>query len=207
MDGELTAGHVNGVNLLNFANDVVLCDEDAVIPSKKIFDQLEISQLSSINGVIHSDSVSPDVVQTSADAVRLDRDEIITGPVTFIEPIRVTGNVYLSALNGRNFPNDYVTLDGDQELFGSSFTVNRISVLEGIEFAQGARLNGLNLSAECANTWMIDDDAVKLHSTKTFQGKLHFMEDISVNGTINKRSDFAQEVVELAKGGTIHGTK
>jgi len=205
VNGALNTGHVNGVDLVTFADDVVLRDEDAVIPSKKVFERVETSELFSTDGVAHCDSVEPNIIQTAADAVRLDRDEFIVGPVTFIEPIRVTGDVHLKSLNGLNFPSDYVSLNGDQELLGSSFTVDRISVLQNIEFADGARLNGFNLTAECANAWLIDDNRAKLQSTKTFQGKLHFSKDISVKGTINKRTDFAREVVELAKGGTIHG--
>ena len=60
-----------------FVEDVVLIDVDANITSRKNFDQLETTRLSTQN--FSSDSVYPDILSPARDAIRLDVNEIGNG--------------------------------------------------------------------------------------------------------------------------------
>jgi len=152
VDGILNATDLNGVDPVAFSNDVVLLDVDAEIEAKKNFETLKVNLLTAPE--IICKSVHPDVIRTAAEAVKLDHNnEMVTGPVHF-EDLVVKGDVELSTLNGRSFPDGFLMLDGDQDL-PSSLVADRVSVLGDIQLLKGARINGLDLDAEIANTWMV----------------------------------------------------
>lgn len=134
-----------------FIEDVVLVDVDANITSPKYFDQLETARLSTHS--LSSDSVYPDIISTARDAIRLDVSDIVNGTMVF-ETISVNRNVKVSKLNDQPFPSGFVTLDTDQEL-PDSMVVDKLIMLGDIILEDGARVNGFDLKAECANTWMV----------------------------------------------------
>lgn len=134
-----------------FVEDVVMMDIDANITSRKNFDQLETTRLSTQN--LSSDSVYPDIISTARDAIRLDVNEIVNGTMVF-DSVTVNQNVKVFTLNDQPFPSGFVTLDTDQEL-PDSMEVERLIMLGDILLEDGARVNGFDLKAECANTWMV----------------------------------------------------
>jgi len=135
----------------NFFKDVVLVDVDANITSPKNFERLETSRLSTHN--LSSDSVYPDIISTARDAIRLDVSDIVNRTMVF-ETVIVHRNVKVSKLNDQPFPSGFVTLDTDQEL-PDSMVVDKVVMLGDIILEDGARVNGFDLKAECANTWMV----------------------------------------------------
>lgn len=158
IEGALTVGELNGVDVKKFVEDVVLTDVDANITSLKNFDQLETTRLSTHS--LSSDSVYPDVISTARDAIRLDVNEIVNGTMVF-DSVTVNQNVKVFTLNDQPFPSGFVTLDTDQEL-PDSMEVDRLIMLGDILLEDGARVNGMDLKAECDNTWMVTSNKICL---------------------------------------------
>ena len=72
----------------------------------------------------------------------------------FSHRLTVNQNVKVFTLKDQPFPSGFVTLDTDQEL-PDSMEVERWIMLGDILLEDGARVNGFDLKAECANTWMV----------------------------------------------------
>lgn len=154
MRNGVIAKDVNGVDLKAFAKDVVLLDTDAVITARKSFEAVMVHKLTTPN--VTCGSVSPDVIGTAKGAIRLYVDTNATEinvTISFTD-LLVRGDVRLSTLNGRPFPDGYMTVNGSQEL-ASSLVADRVIVLGDILLEEGARVNGFDLEAELANTWMV----------------------------------------------------
>ena len=143
---------MNDVDIKNFADDVVLVDVDANITSRKVFDKLETIALSTRR--VQSDSVHPDVIGAAMQAIRLDINDTVNGTIQF-DAVEIERNIKSSTLNGQPFPSGYVTLDSNQEL-PESMVVDKITMLGDITLENGARVNGFDLKAECANTWTVN---------------------------------------------------
>lgn len=139
------------MDIKKFAEDVVLVDVDANITSRKVFENLATSKMST--GHVQSNSVFPDVINTATQAIRLDIDDTVNGTIQFAD-VTIERNIKSSTLNGQPFPAGYVTLDSSQEL-PDSMVVDKIVMLGDIILEDGARVNGFDLNAECANTWMV----------------------------------------------------
>lgn len=151
VDGALYVAELNNVNIKKFVDDVVLMDVDANITAKKNFNNIETVQMSTRN--ISSDSTYPDVMRIARQAVRLDVDETVNGTIVF-DTVTVSKNVQAFRLNSQPFPAGFVTLDSVQEL-SDSMELNRLTMLGDIMLEDGAQVNGFDLKAECANTWMV----------------------------------------------------
>lgn len=128
-----------------------MVDVDANITSKKILFNVE-TPLVSTHGLT-CDSVFPDVIGTALQAIRLDIDEVVNRTVYFDE-VEAISNVKSTMLNDLSFPADFVTLDGDQELF-NFMMVDKVVINGNITLGDETRVNGFDLNAECANTWMV----------------------------------------------------
>lgn len=128
-----------------------MVDVDANITSKKILFNVE-TPLVSTHGLT-CDSVFPDVIGTALQAIRLDIDEVVNRTVYFDE-VEAISNVKSTMLNDLSFPADFVTLDGDQELF-NFMMVDKVVINGNITLEDETRVNGFDLNAECANTWMV----------------------------------------------------
>lgn len=133
-------------------DEVVLVDVDANITSRKVFEEVEAAQL--LAGSVQCDTVYPDVLTTTAQAIRVDVSGTVNRTLYF-DTLAIKRNIQLATLNGQSFPSGFITLDSDQEL-PESLTLEKLVMLGDITFEDGARVNGYDLSAECANTWMVN---------------------------------------------------
>lgn len=151
MLGELTVERLNGVDVIEFAEDVVLHDSDAVITGRKSVDDAHFRQLSA--GHIQCQNVVPDIMFAADNIIRLDRDQLVKATIIFDE-IVVDGDVQLGGrLNGHSFPDGYLLLDVDQEL-PFDYTIDHLVTRGDIELGKDALVDGYHLKAECNNTWM-----------------------------------------------------
>lgn len=129
----------------------MLADVDATIISKKSFDKIETPLMSTLSLKCHS--VYPDVIDTAERAIRLDVNDIVNRTIQ-LDTVTVNRNVQSFSLNGLSFPSSFVTLDSEQSLPHST-EIDRLVMLGDIVLEDGAKVNGFNLKAECANTWMV----------------------------------------------------
>ena len=149
----MSVERLNGVDVVAFANDVVLRDEDAVITGRKVVDNLRVHNLTTDR--LNCASTLPDVIFAAEKVIRLDQDQTVEATIVFDEDLIVDGHVHLAGqLNGHSFPDGYFLLDVDQEL-PFNYSVDSITMLGDVEFVPGARIEGLDLKAECDNTWMV----------------------------------------------------
>lgn len=73
----------------------------------------------------------------------------------YFDTVEVIWNVQSAMLNNLSFPADFVTLDSEEEL-PNFMVVDKVVMLgRNITLEDGARVNGFDLKAECANTWMV----------------------------------------------------
>lgn len=78
------------------------------------------------------------------------------------------------------------------QVLTGNYTIDRLRTMGNIEMARGALVNGLDLDAEYANTWLVDEPST-LKATKRFMGPVRFRKDLNVRGTVNG-IDFANQV-------------
>lgn len=146
------AERLNGVDVIEFSRDVVLRDDDAVITGRKSVENVHIWHLSTDS--IQCQHVSPDIMFAANKSIRLDQDQSIEATIIFDE-VMVDGDVHLEGqLNGHSFPDGYILRDIDQEL-PFEYMIEKLVTRGDIELGDDALVDGYNLKAECANTWMV----------------------------------------------------
>lgn len=117
-----------------------------------------------VTSYIKAEAVEPDIIGTSTDAVYLNNASPVSGTVHF-KKVHVKGKIHIEELNSQSFPSGYLLLKESQALPGT-LNVNQLVMNGNISFLPGALINGIDLEAECANTWMVI--LVKIHYVKFF---------------------------------------
>ena len=202
IDGAIKVSELNGIDPTEWAEDLVFFDDDAAISGPKQFDDLLVPRLRSSE--IQSGTTFPDLTKQVEGAIRLAGDEALDFKVNFAE-VEVTGDVQIGGLiNGNTFPEDYITLKGQQHLPGE-YSINHLVSKDQIELKEGGTVNGWNLASLFNDSWLLDRPT-RLEGKKIFAGPVQILgSDLNVMRTVNGL-DLSEEAVSLQKDSLIFGT-
>ncbi|XP_063869289.1 uncharacterized protein LOC135105158 [Scylla paramamosain] len=163
--GGVNARLVNGASLRALAQRVVYTDvaEMQTISGAVTLNAVHVAgnvDVMSLNGV--------DLRHLDANTVKTTGDFVLQGPVRYMKPLRVTGNMRVSVVNGVKW-RDLLDRQSPHKQVLSRFTFTSAFVSHALVSDD---INGLNLS----------EDVVLVDATQTIQGRVRFANTVTVTG-------------------------
>ena len=201
-DGQLKVDLLNGVNITELESRVIRKDYPTRVSGNKIVRGKLIMENSDleVKGLINN----VDLIKLTRDAVYKNRDNVITGHITFASDIRVEDLNVQGKLDGVSV-DDLVFLNQNNTIkTGLSFEDD--VTIEGQLLIEDGSINGCNLKRLVNESVRLDFASTLIKGKKTFIN-LDVGRDLNISGPINKINlpRLAEQVVTLDSPQIISG--
>ncbi|XP_078688175.1 uncharacterized protein LOC144920128 isoform X2 [Branchiostoma floridae x Branchiostoma belcheri] len=199
VDGNMEMGlysKIDGIDVSEFASQVVLLNENQTINGSLIFDNL------TIDGDLLSDGLvnGVDIVDLADKAVYKDTDQVIHGVQIFNGTkgllLNITGDMTVEGrLNDYLIPDDYVTTSTDQVLTGSWTITGDLHVSGDVEME-----GSLGWTEDGQVTWIdLSQDAVLMYGEQNITGHKTFTNNITVVGNMDMSEGVTIDGVDVSE--------
>ncbi|XP_078607721.1 uncharacterized protein LOC144879805 isoform X1 [Branchiostoma floridae x Branchiostoma japonicum] len=199
VDGNVEMGmyrEIDGIDVSEFANQVVLLSENQTINGSLIFEDLTIDGDLITEGLVNG----VDIVDLADNAVYKDTDQVIHGVKIFNGTegllLNITGDMTVEGqLNGYFVPDDYITTSTEQTVTGSLTITGDLHVTGDIE-TEG----GLGWTEDGQVTWIdLSEDAVLVYGDQNITGHKTFTNNIGIEGDMDMSEDVTIDGVDVSE--------
>ncbi|XP_066289227.1 uncharacterized protein [Branchiostoma lanceolatum] len=198
-DGNMVIGmykEIDGIDVSEFVNQVVLLNENQTINGSLIFDDLTVTGDLITEGLVNG----VDIVDLADNAVYKDTNQVIYGVKIFNGTkgvlLNITGDMTVDGqLNGYFVPDDYITTSTDQTVTGSLTITGDMHVSGDIEMD-----GGVGWTEDGQMTWIdLSEDAVLVYGDQNITGHKTFTNNITVEGDIDMSEGITIDGVDVSE--------